>query len=43
MENSEVRCPKYNSNQITAGKKGFSLGKAAGGILLINSCYTSSC
>lgn len=34
MENNEVRCPKCNSNQITAGKKGFSLAKSAGGILL---------
>jgi tellurium resistance protein TerD len=34
MDNNEVKCPKCGSNQITAGKKGFSLGKAAGGILL---------
>lgn len=32
---SEVRCPRCKSNQITANKKGFGLGKAAaGGILL---------
>ncbi|TYQ14669.1 UNVERIFIED_CONTAM: tellurium resistance protein TerD [Acetivibrio alkalicellulosi] len=31
----EIKCPKCGSNQITAGNKGFGLGKAAaGGILL---------
>ena len=31
----EIRCPKCNSNQITAGNKGYGLGKAAlGGFLL---------
>ncbi len=35
MAEDEIRCPKCNSTQITAGKKGFGLGKAAaGGILL---------
>jgi DNA-directed RNA polymerase subunit RPC12/RpoP len=31
---TEVRCPKCNSNQITANKKGFSGKKAVGGVLL---------
>lgn len=31
----EVRCPKCQSNQISVGTKGFSLGKAAvGGLVL---------
>ena len=31
-----VRCPKCGSSQLTANKKGFSLGKAvAGGVLLV--------
>jgi tellurium resistance protein TerD len=30
-----MACPRCNSTQVTAGKKGFGLGKAAiGGILL---------
>jgi hypothetical protein len=33
MENL-VRCPKCKSTQITANKKGFSVGKAAAGVLL---------
>jgi len=34
-EDYAVRCPKCNSNQITANNKGFGLGKAAiGGLLL---------
>jgi tellurium resistance protein TerD len=33
--NEEIRCPKCNSNQITAGNKGFGLGKAAAGGLLL--------
>ena len=33
--NGEIRCPKCGSNQLTAGSKGFGLGKAvAGGLLL---------
>lgn len=32
---TEIRCPKCGSNQFTAGSKGFGLGKAvAGGLLL---------
>lgn len=32
---TEIRCPKCGSNQLTAGSKGFGLGKAvAGGLLL---------
>lgn len=32
---SEIRCPKCGSNQFVAGNKGFGLGKAAvGGLLL---------
>lgn len=30
-----IRCPKCNSEQITAEKKGFGLGKAAGAGLLL--------
>lgn len=34
-EDNLIKCPKCNSTQITAGNKGFGLGKAAvGGILL---------
>jgi hypothetical protein len=33
LENS-IRCPKCKSTQITANKTGFSVGKAAAGILL---------
>lgn len=33
-ENTEIRCPKCNSNQLTANKKGFSGKKAVGGALL---------
>lgn len=33
-ENTEIRCPKCNSNQLTANKKGFSGTKAVGGALL---------
>ncbi len=29
-----VRCPKCGSSQITAGNKGFGVGKAAAGVLL---------
>jgi hypothetical protein len=32
---TEIRCPKCGSNQLAAGSKGFGLGKAvAGGLLL---------
>lgn len=32
---TEIKCPKCRSNQLTANKKGFGLGKAAvGGLLL---------
>lgn len=35
MSNDEIKCPKCFSTQLTAGKKGFGLGKAAvGGLLL---------
>lgn len=34
METPEIRCPKCNSNQITANKKGFSGGKAVAGAVL---------
>ncbi len=35
QENSGLQCPRCQSSQVTAGKKGFGLGKAAlGGILL---------
>lgn len=30
----EIHCPKCNSTQITANKKGFSGGKAAAGAIL---------
>lgn len=33
-DTTEVRCPKCNSNQLTANKKGFSGTKAVGGALL---------
>lgn len=33
MDN-QVHCPKCNSTQITANKKGFSVGKAAAGVIL---------
>jgi predicted nucleic-acid-binding Zn-ribbon protein len=33
VENS-IKCPKCNSTQITANKKGFSVGKAAAGVIL---------
>jgi len=33
-ENTEIRCPNCNSNQLTANKKGFSGKKAVGGALL---------
>lgn len=32
---TEIRCPKCGSNQFTAGSKGFGLGKAAAGGLLL--------
>lgn len=31
----EIRCPKCSSTQISAGDKGFGLGKAAAGGLLL--------
>lgn len=31
----EIRCPKCGSTQIVAGNKGFGLGKAAAGGLLL--------
>ena len=31
----EITCPKCGSNQITANKKGFGLGKAVGGAILL--------
>ncbi len=31
----EIRCPKCGSTQIAAGNKGFGLGKAAAGGLLL--------
>jgi ribosomal protein S27E len=35
IEDTPIRCPKCGSTQLTANKKGFGLGKAAaGGILL---------
>ena len=34
-ENGEVCCPKCKSTQIVANKKGFGLGKAAAGGLLL--------
>lgn len=33
-DTTEVRCPKCNSNQLTANKKGFSGAKAVGGAIL---------
>jgi tellurium resistance protein TerD len=33
---SDVKCPKCSSTQITANKKGFGLGKAVAGGLLID-------
>ena len=35
MNNGEIRCPKCGSNQFAAGNKGFGLGKAAAGGLLL--------
>lgn len=35
QEESPIRCPKRKSAQLTANKKGFGLGKAAAGGLLI--------
>lgn len=35
MSNDEIKCPECGSNQITASKKGFGLGKAAAGGLLL--------
>jgi tellurium resistance protein TerD len=32
---TEIRCPKCGSNQLAAGSKGFGLGKAAAGGLLL--------
>ena len=32
--NTELRCPKCSSSQISADKKGFSGKKALGGVLL---------
>lgn len=32
---TEIRCPKCGSNQFAAGNKGFGLGKAAAGGLLL--------
>jgi len=32
---NEVKCPKCGSSQITADKKGYGLGKAVGGGLLL--------
>lgn len=33
-EDDTMRCPKCNSTQLTSNKKGFSVGKAAAGVLL---------
>ena len=30
-----IKCPKCNSMNISTGKKGFGLGKAAGGLILL--------
>lgn len=35
MANDEICCPKCGSTQIVANKKGFGLGKAAAGGLLL--------
>ena len=35
MSEEEVKCPKCGSTQLSADKKGFGLGKAAGGALLL--------
>ncbi|MEP0872440.1 hypothetical protein NDA01_21730 [Trichocoleus desertorum AS-A10] len=32
---TQIRCPKCNSTQISAGKKGFGVGKAAAGVVLL--------
>jgi len=34
-QSDEVKCPKCRSSQLTANKKGFGLGKAAAGGLLL--------
>lgn len=34
-ENDEIRCPKCNSNQISAQNKGYGLGKAAVGAVVL--------
>ena len=33
--NDQIKCPKCGSSQLTANKKGFGLGKAAAGGLLL--------
>ena len=35
MSEDQVKCPKCGSTQLSADKKGFGLGKAAGGALLL--------
>jgi len=35
QEESSIQCPKCKSTQLTANKKGFGLGKAAAGGLLL--------
>jgi hypothetical protein len=34
-EDDPIKCPKCSSSQLTANKKGFGLGKAAAGGLLL--------
>jgi len=35
MSADEIKCPKCGSTQITAGNKGFGLGKSAAGLVLL--------
>lgn len=35
MSEDQIKCPKCGSTQLNADRKGFGLGKAAGGALLL--------
>ena len=41
MKNDEVCCPHCGSTQIVANKKGFGLGKAVAGGLLLRTRWTT--
>ncbi len=34
MAEEEIKCPRCRSTQVTADKKGYGIGKAAGGALV---------